>query len=796
MKSSWIWPGALALCAACTNTDVSFDGGASDARFLEAGMVCTDPEADEDGDGIANGAEGCTNARDSEHDKIPDWQDFDSDNDGISDKIEAGARDAGGNCAAGQPGGKAGKNKWPCDSDSDGIGDYLDVDSDNDGLLDKDEDVSGDGLVGCCMVTCGKPDAKWQAGNCILTDDGCGGGQKCESGKCVPAPTPCPIFACSNGETDPRLKDTFCDGKLDNERGTFICRDATEDKPKGRKSVQLRKSPLIKDPVTGNEIGGDWNVAMEMSAKYSELAIQDLGPKEAAGVIDHDAGNAEVGGFVISKASTKTIQEELTDLIGALNKKIPGGSGKLSVRASGIETHSHDKFDTVQGTTLDLDLTGSSNVSSVRNEVIGTLLGKSMAQLGNLPGPYGVSSNELVIRFVTVKRFEFQRDAQKKIVLDEKGNPVDSGDQTKWRLLVMGAVATRVNYQDPTRVTGFIVDDLSGGTALAIASDTVGNDCDVGTIASLPVADIIWVVDESGSMSDDRQNIVNNANNFFSRALSSGLDFRMGVTGVCSPSGSYKAAVGKLCSKVASSSTDDGGADRFLLPTESSIFSSCINNPPGYEGGSEYGLTNAREAVKKHLPRSGGMPDKVRPDAKLVIIMVTDETPEECKAAGITTEGYSQCNPGNLAAMMSFIKPDLDLFSGVTDPEAAAMDPLLGGVCSNSCGAEVAHPYIELAQALGGQIGDVCQKDLGNTLQVIIDSIIGAASPVKLEHVPISASLAVALDGLEVARSRNNGFDYRSASNSLVFINVKYKKGSEVIASYKQWERQIDPDKM
>ena len=47
------------------------------------------------------------------------------------------------------------------------------------------------------------------------------------------------------------------------------------------------------------------------------------------------------------------------------------------------------------------------------------------------------------------------------------------------------------------------------------------------------------------------------------------------------------------------------------------------------------------------------------------------------------------------------------------------------------------------------------------------------------------------MDGVEIKRSRTNGFDYRSASNSLVFINVKYKKGSEVIASYKRWQQGI-----
>ena len=46
----------------------------------------------------------------------------------------------------------------------------------------------------------------------------------------------------------------------------------------------------------------------------------------------------------------------------------------------------------------------------------------------------------------------------------------------------------------------------------------------------------------------------------------------------------------------------------------------------------------------------------------------------------------------------------------------------------------------------GGQVGDVCQKNLGKTLQLIINSISGKSSPAVLEYVPMSASLAVALD--------------------------------------------------
>ncbi|MCA9670638.1 MAG: VWA domain-containing protein [Myxococcales bacterium] len=777
MRSSNLRRGSFALTAtatlvlalgACTDTG-DFNGTDGDAGgFSEAGVKC-DPNTDWDKDGILNGEEGCLTNRDSDNDGTPDWQDFDSDDDGIPDDVEKGQKDANGKCAStGGP--------WPCDTDKDGYPDYTDIDSDGDGIDDGDEDANGDGLLGCCINECGKPQGK-QADGCILTADGCGPGQKCENGKCTPAIG----FSCSNGETDPRKKDTFGDGKLDSERGTFICRDATEDKPQGRKAIQTQKNQQ-----------GDWHVALEKTAKYGDLKLTNPGPKEAAGVVNEEDQKNEVAGFVLSIDTTEPdVSKAVDQLIQAVQAKVPGGGGTVTVRATGAKGKSHDGYDSVRGTILDIEVSTPSNISTVRNELVGTIMNKPMAQLGNLPAPFGSSHSNFVLRFVTVRRFAFKRTAGKKD-LDANGDPIDDGDQTKWRLIVMGGIAGRDNYQDPARATGFIVDDLSNGTALATFKDTVDNECDVGTITSLPVADIVWVIDESGSMSDNRQDIVNNANNFFSRALASGLDFRMGVTNVVTRnSTTYAYAHGKFCSKISTNTSDDGGVDRFLNSTEQAIFSSCINNPPGYEGGSEFPLFNAEEATKKHLPRATNDPSKFRLGASIAFIIATDEFDGDMYSV-IGSTNSSQCNvdAATQSNIQAAVQKYIDLWSGKTDPEAVATFHLIGGVCNNSCGAQVNHAMSRIAQSLGGQVGDVCQKDLGNTLQVIIDSIIGAASPVVLEYVPISASLAVALDGIQINRSRTNGFDYRAANNSIALINVQFEKGSELIASYKRWAEQ------
>ena len=378
---------------------------------------------------------------------------------------------------------------------------------------------------------------------------------------------------------------------------------------------------------------------------------------------------------MLSRETTgDSIQDELTDILQVIGSKLAGGADSVSQRASGTQIKSHDLYDSIQGTVLDLGLSTASDVSTVRNGLISILLGRPMADLGNLPPPYGSSHTELVIRFVTVKRVEFKKDAQGNLVQDAKGFPMDTGDKTKWRLVIMGALAGRSNYEDPSRTTDLLVDDLSNGTALATASSEVVDECDVDTITSLPMADIIWVVDESSSMDDRRADVAANANSFFSRALSSGLDFRMGVTGACDPddTGSCKGLVGRFCSKISTNKSDDGGVDRLRLPTEQTIFSSCVQNSPGDGGASSYGLVNAKEAVTKHLPRDAADPTKIRTDAKLVIIIATDEVPQSfSNSIGLSALDKCQLDAATTAKVQTALQPYIDLLTAVTDPEAA-----------------------------------------------------------------------------------------------------------------------------
>ena len=558
------------------------------------------------------------------------------------------------------------------------------------------------------------------------------------------------------------------------------CTDRSAKNPNGRKPVIYRES-----------LKGDWRVAIDVDAAYTELSPAfTVGGAPAAATIDNVLTDQETAGFVLSRVTTsQQIKEEFNTVMAAISTGV-GKDSSVSLRASGTHAPSHDLYPAVKGTILDIKVDTQQTAAQLRNELVAAMLGGSSWTLGNLPPSFVSADSKFVVRLVILKRHQHKlHPTTQKPLVDKQGYGIDSGDKSKWRLVVMGSVARRSAYESLQRPTGFLVDDLSNGTSLAHAGATTSDGCATETITmTIPRADIIWVSDESSSMDDNRNDVVNNANNFFARALSSGLDFRMGVTNVCDPNEKYAKMVGKFCSVASADWSHDGGADRFLLPKEKGAFSGCIKNPPGGVKGAEFGLVNARAAVSRHLPRSGNQAHKIRSGAKLVIIVLTDEYPNSLNP--ILNFGFT--NPcalkkANQAELDKAIKPYHDYFSGAQGADSKAILHVIGGVCSNACGALVAHGYRDLSQKLGGMVADICQKDLGPTLQQIIDHTVGAVSPLKLKHVPISATLAVSRNGISVLRSRTKGFQYREAENSIALINIKYQKGMKVVVGYKRW---------
>jgi hypothetical protein len=719
---------AIAFSAGC-GSDPRVDPDDPDAAPPPPGdaMDPCDVAADQDGDCIPNGVEGCaqTPPLDRDADLTADYLDIDSDGDGILDSIEAGD-----SCAD------------PRDADGDGTPDYVDVDSDNDGVTDGDEDRNGDGEVGSCTLTCSAPSHCPPTAYCSLPLDGQG------LGTCIE-------LACTDGETDVHNGDSDGDGTPDVQEGTFICNDLTPTNPFGLKPIKYVDSTTTAYPTA------NWRLAMELPAVENVPAIANPTLLNAAYTFDMIQSNAQVAGFLASRsAGANSAINEINSLLLNL-ESAPFVSG-VTVRTSGTSTTSLDGFDTVIGAAIEITTTAPITATAVREIVTAAALARPATDV-TFPDPGWVGTADT--RFlVTAQAMRRAAEVQ---------------------TLFVGGVARLIHADDLTRPTALHLADMSNGTGVALSQNGEAVECEQFLIARQAKADIIWVVDESGSMNDDRTRIANNATIFFQKAVAAGLDFRVAVTDM------DNAKDGIFASR-----QQGGTGDRWLLPSEQAIFEANIEDPSGpdaADGGTEHGLTQARAAIMRHLPRSNADPQMIREDAVLVVIFVSDEQAEEIEDAGILGEGNNTPTPAQQTQINTFMAPYIADFNANDAVAHVIAEPLpYSDVCSDA-GAEHAVGYYELAHATGGQLGSICQLDLGATIDALLDDIAAGASPLTLATFPISASVSVSRDGVPLVRSRQNGFDYRGASNAVIFFNQQFdpQSPSEIVVSYRRWQDQV-----
>ncbi|WP_041391870.1 Ig-like domain-containing protein [Pleurocapsa sp. PCC 7327] len=162
--------------------------------IIEAGGIdangdgIIDNFVDSNGDGLADNVDPVA-VPDSDGDGIRDFQDLDSDNDGITDVIEAGGIDANGdgiidNFVDSNGNGLADSQEGSPlpvpDTDGDGVRDFQDLDSDNDGITDVIEaggiDANGDGIIDNFVDSNGNGLADSQEGSPLPVPDTDGDG--------------------------------------------------------------------------------------------------------------------------------------------------------------------------------------------------------------------------------------------------------------------------------------------------------------------------------------------------------------------------------------------------------------------------------------------------------------------------------------------------------------------------------------------------------------------------------------------------------------------------------------------
>lgn len=779
------------------NPNVDSDGdGLTDAQEL---LIGTDPDdPDTDGDGLSDGEEVQlgTNplSKDTDCDGIGDLEELnlgtdprlaDTDGDGLPDGLEIGQTSSPDPSCVGRflPAPSTDHNPTDplqADTDGDGVPDG-EEDANRNGRIDPGEtdptrsDTDGDGLDDGEELALGTDPLSRDTDCDGLSDgeevnlgtdpknpdtDGDGLLDGTELGKTQSPEPSCAAFFVPDldpsSTTDPLEADTDGDGLI----------DGMEDANHNGRVDSGETDPNVSDALPPSVIAacGSGNVApFDLSAlsepdllfathpAFTEWSDLHVGGKTVGRTFYATGFPDPIAGFVLVKPSAGTATQEEA----AIRSSISGLSSPITQTFT-----TWDGFDAVRGT-YDLDA-GGNDLQARLNSIITALV---PGATGLLPagsatnGPYKLQL-EVVVRHPE-------------------------------RAVVVGALIPESAYAGDNL---WRMDDLVNGSALAQFGDATRPACESYASSPWPKVDFLWVIDNSGSMQDDQLALRDAAEEMANQLQNATIDWRIAtVTTDYDQYGPGGLRITDFTTDVdtfqqnAQPGTNGSGTERGFMPVKCAL-----------QGGTTSECRNGSN-VAYFLPVAPNDPSKIRPDATLVVVFVSDEAEQSSGSIEDWVDFFSDWDP---------YRPGQRAFvAGITRCET-------GTDCNN---AQRRARYTDLIAAMEGIHGELPKGNelfkLPDIIRAILTSVIGATSPYELAHPPISTSIKVAIDPSrlvaeapghppcpadDVPRSRESGFDYDGASRRLTFYgNCRPESGAHADAlavSYRYWvDRTDDP---
>ena len=261
----------------------------------------------------------------------------------------------------------------------------------------------------------------------------------------------------------------------------------------------------------------------------------------------------------------------------------------------------------------------------------------------------------------------------------------------------------------------------------------------------IPVLDILWVIDNSGSMSSHQSNLSTNISYFMNNFIQLGVDYNMSV--ITTDRYSFTQII----------TNQDANAVTLLAQ-------SVVTGT--YGSGVERGIQMAFESLSdSNYAGPGGI--FFRQDAKLVVIFVSDEPDHSQSTWTSYTTFFDQLKPA-----VYFIP-----FGIIGDPPSGC-----GG--GGWQGAMYGAGYFELIKHYGGSWYSICETDWGSQLQSLGNQVVTQSRFNLSENDPVEDTIAVFVDGQEL----EEGWSYDSTSNQVVFETDYIPEPGETIrVEYALW---------
>lgn len=267
--------------------------------------------------------------------------------------------------------------------------------------------------------------------------------------------------------------------------------------------------------------------------------------------------------------------------------------------------------------------------------------------------------------------------------------------------------------------------------------------------------DILFVVDNSGSMSSNQANLKNNFGAFMAVFVGAGVDYHVALI-----------------------TTDDATLVGNVITSTSSDpiveFSDQIDLI-GYHGAPiEKGLWYSYEATDVGGGAApGSSTGFFRESAKLVVVYVSDE-PDASTNTSAYGGGSSTMTPSDYSSHLLSLKSSPDLVIA----HAVAGDYPSG--CTSNGGAQFGDGYYDVVTDLGGTFMSICATDWSVTMDTLARESMAILS-FSLSDIPIEDTISVKVSGVV-----SSDWSYDSSSNLIIF-NSAPADGDTVDIEYAAW---------
>ena len=263
--------------------------------------------------------------------------------------------------------------------------------------------------------------------------------------------------------------------------------------------------------------------------------------------------------------------------------------------------------------------------------------------------------------------------------------------------------------------------------------------------------DILFVIDNSGSMSSNQTNLKNNFDDFISVFMGGSVDFHIAL--ITTDSSEF---VGDIISSSTPDPITEFGDQIDTIGCSGST----------YEKGLWFSYESTSSGGDASLGSSTGF---FRESAKLVIVYVSDEPDFSSSTYG--SGGDPSLDPSDYSAHLLSLKSSSDLVVA----HAVAGDYPSG--CSTNGSAQFGDGYYDVVSDLGGTFMSICADDWSTTMDTLARESLALLS-FELTNTPIEDTVEVTVDGYV-----STDWSYNSSTNSIDF-SIAPGDGSSIEVNY------------